>query len=63
MKCSNCGSKFLVDDAIAEFENHFDGINYGSDQHGLCGDCAIDKLEAWFTEMNNEHGLHQGEDD
>lgn len=63
MKCSNCGSKFRVDDARADFENHFDGINYDSDQHGLCGDCAIDKLENWFSTMNREHGINQEEDD
>lgn len=59
MKCSNCGSNFRVDDAKSDFEIHFDGINYGSDQHGLCGDCAIDKLENWFSTMNREHGINQ----
>jgi hypothetical protein len=62
MKCSNCGCSFRVDDARADFENHFDGLNYDSDQHGLCGDCAIDKKEAWFTEMNSELDLDQEED-
>ena len=56
MKCTNCGYKFRVDDARADFENHFDGINYGPDQQGLCGDCAIDILENWFNyEQRTRH--------
>ncbi len=63
MKCTNCGYKFRVDDARADFENHFDGINYGPDQQGLCGDCAIDILENWFSTMNREHFINQEEND
>lgn len=63
MKCSNCGDVFRVDDARAEFENHFDGIYYSSDQNGLCGDCAIDRLENWFSTMNRENGINQDEND
>lgn len=62
MKCSNCGCKFYVDDAKAKFESHFDGLYYDDEQHGLCGDCAIDKQEQWFSDMNSENGLYQEED-
>ncbi len=47
MKCEKCGCKYLVEDAIYDFEKHFgDGLDYRSEISGhLCADCAIDYME------------------
>ena len=46
MKCEKCGCNYLVEDAIYEFEKHFDGLDYRSEIHDhLCADCAIDYMQ------------------
>ena len=47
MKCENCGCKYIVEDAIYDFEKHFgDGLDYRSEISGhLCADCAIEYME------------------
>lgn len=46
MKCENCGCHYSVEDAIYEFERHFDGLDYRSEiSDHLCAECAIDYME------------------
>lgn len=52
MKCENCGCKYSVEDAIYDFESHFDGLVYRECiPNHLCSDCAIEYME---NEINSQ---------
>ncbi len=45
-ECERCGAIFVLGDAIAIFEDHFNGdLTYQDFWEILCGECAINDIE------------------
>lgn len=60
MQCEKCGCKYLVEDAIYEFESHFGGLDYRSEINShLCGECSIDYMEG---KIRDQDGYFDPED-
>lgn len=58
MKCINCGCKFDREEAEYQFETEYDGLIYGLEVKGLCGDCAIERMHDIIT---SQEGYYEEE--
>lgn len=56
--CERCGTKFVLFEAVSQFEGHFHGdLSYQDFWEKLCGDCAIDEIESKMVEIHEDEDV------